>query len=477
MIQAKVKPVFLHPKQRELLASDAWVRGYVGGRGSGKTYGAVLDILLNSKDKDSWMVVSPSYVVSEETTWPTLTDAARDLGVFVKATKVPVQRVRFKTQDGGQADVIFRSADKPEHLRGGTKSGLWFDEASIMSEEAYDLSIPVLRKGGKRGKLILTFTPRGTKHWTFGVFYQRLDDQMDVPPDAEWFGGAAYVRRPNTHLIQAHTSQNPFLPATYYDDMRSRYTEAFSEQELAGKFVDLAGLVFHRDWFRVIDIPQAGYLDRVRYWDKAATHGSGCYTAGVLMSRTPEGVFTVEDVVRGQWSAEARNQIIRETAEKDAQLWRNTVQIYLEQEPGSGGKESMTMSLRQLAGFPAHRDIVSGASWRKQDAQRLPGDAKVVRAWPMAAQAEAGNVQVLRRKWTGDYLEELCAFPESQYADQVDASSGAFNKLAKYAGAWSTAPEPREHVKATPDRYGVQVQTIEAPREVRRTRKWKMRPE
>ena len=60
----------------------------------------------------------------------------------------------------------------------------------------------------------------------------------------------------------------------------------------------------------------------------------------------------------------------------------------------------------------------------------VSGD-KVVRAEPLAAQAQVGNIRVARAGWTPSYLGELTAFPMGTYADQVDASSGAFNKLAE----------------------------------------------
>ena len=74
-------------------------------------------------------------------------------------------------------------------------------------------------------------------------------------------------------------------------------------------------------------------------------------------------------------------------------------------------------SVRNLAGFSVHAD-------------RVTGD-KCERAAPLTAQCEAGNVRLLRGPWNQRYLEELCAFPLGSFADQVDASSGAFNKLAR----------------------------------------------
>ena len=95
------------------------------------------------------------------------------------------------------------------------------------------------------------------------------------------------------------------------------------------------------------------------------------------------------------------------------------VEVWIEQEPGSGGKESAENTIRNLAGFNVHAD-------------RPTGD-KAIRAEPYAAQAEAGNVTLKRAEWTPRYLAELCSFPTGTYADQVDASSGAFNKLTRRA--------------------------------------------
>ena len=126
------------------------------------------------------------------------------------------------------------------------------------------------------------------------------------------------------------------------------------------------------------------------------------------------GQFHVADVVRGQWSAQQRNRIMRETAEQDARRFRR-VQIWVEQEPGSGGKESAEYTIRQLAGFAV-------------SAERVTGD-KVARAAPLAAQAEGHNLLLAAAAWNRDFIDELTAFPLGRHDDQVDAASGAFNKL------------------------------------------------
>jgi hypothetical protein len=53
-----------------------------------------------------------------------------------------------------------------------------------------------------------------------------------------------------------------------------------------------------------------------------------------------DGTFVIEHVVRGQWSELEREQRIRYWAEQDRRQLRGDYEIGVEQEPGSGGKES-----------------------------------------------------------------------------------------------------------------------------------------
>lgn len=154
----------------------------------------------------------------------------------------------------------------------------------------------------------------------------------------------------------------------------------------------------------------------VRYWDKAGTQGGGCRTAGVLMGITADGDYCVVDVVTGQWAAPQRERVIKQTADTDKAKYSSKVKVWIEQEPGSGGKESAESTIKNLAGH-----VVK--------AERPTGD-KVVRAEPYAVQVEAGNVLIVAAPWNTDFIDEHKTFPMGKFKDQIDAASGAFNKLA-----------------------------------------------
>jgi len=149
-----------------------------------------------------------------------------------------------------------------------------------------------------------------------------------------------------------------------------------------------------------------------RYWDKAGTADAGAYTAGVKLARDRDGRFWVLDVVRGQWPAAERERVIRQTAQSDGA----GVQVWIEQEPGSGGKESAESTIRSLAGYTIR-------------AERPTGE-KTLRAEPYSVQVEAGNVVLLQAPWNAEFIGEHKTFPRGKYKDQIDATSGAFAKCA-----------------------------------------------
>lgn len=180
------------------------------------------------------------------------------------------------------------------------------------------------------------------------------------------------------------------------------------------------GKVFNRAWFKTfLPVAPADVVAWVRYWDKAGTEDGGKRTAGVLIGKRKSGRYVVADVVKGQWGAHNREVTIKQVAEADRFRCGDAPhETWLEQEPGSGGKESAENTVMNLAGHVVR-------------AERVTGD-KVTRSGPFAAQCEAGNVDVVQATWTEEYIAELHNFDgKAGFMDQVDASSGAFNKVAK----------------------------------------------
>jgi phage terminase large subunit-like protein len=82
-----------------------------------------------------------------------------------------------------------------------------------------------------------------------------------------------------------------------------------------------------------------------------------------------------------------------------------------------------------------------------------------VRAQPFASYARAGNVRVLRGPWTQAWIDEVTTATEEMkgLVDQVDATSGAFARLAGRAQGGSIAEarlERRYAPNVLPEGFG-----------------------
>lgn len=171
------------------------------------------------------------------------------------------------------------------------------------------------------------------------------------------------------------------------------------------------GGMFRRDWFQVVDAAPAN-CQWVRGWDLAATaNDNAAYTAGVKIGRAPDGRFYIADSRRIQGSAADAERLIVNTASQDGATVRGSIP----QDPGQAGKAQSQYLIRQLAGYAYKATPESGD--------------KETRAMPLAAQAEAGNVLLIRGDWNRDFLAELETFPMGKFKDQVDAATRAFSEL------------------------------------------------
>jgi len=177
------------------------------------------------------------------------------------------------------------------------------------------------------------------------------------------------------------------------------------------------GGMFKFEKIKVLKPKKVEFKKIIRFWDKADTADDGCFSVGLKMGQQKdnEDIFWVLNVVRGQWDSGRREAIIDQTAQADGL----DVEIGVEQEPGSGGKESAlkTKERLQKMGFKCRIDRPSGN--------------KIMRADPFSTAVNDGRVRAVPGEWLSDYLEEISLFPLGKFMDQVDASSGAFTILTR----------------------------------------------
>jgi phage terminase large subunit-like protein len=410
MAKRSVNVIRISPPQKEFVESQAWITGFTGGRGAGKTAAGCINILWNATDGENIMAVSPTYPIAKETTFKTFLDFAQEENRVIRSREHPTPFCIFRTFDRGRAEISFKSADNPDSLVGRSVSRLWFDEASLTAQESFERALGCARHRGGMGKIYATFTPRGFRHWTFERFYELIEDPDRIGDKSKltFFNDKAYLQRPNTKLIHCPSSRNPFLSEEFVPLMSQSYSNRLQLQELEGMFLEIEGLMFARKNARFVDnVPIEA--ERVRYIDKASSVGEdACFSAMGLIGRSFDGRWFIEDMVRGRWTALDRNRVMRQVLEEDARRYGGTVLTYIEQEGGSAGKEVNEDLIRQFSQFPIYTDSAISSAMRTVGGVILPGDVKVRRASPLSAQWEAGNVFMKKAEWNGPFLDELC---------------------------------------------------------------------
>jgi predicted phage terminase large subunit-like protein len=176
-----------------------------------------------------------------------------------------------------------------------------------------------------------------------------------------------------------------------------------------------AGFYFNRSWCQVVDIPPV-CVRAVRGWDFAATeqkdNNDPDWTATVRIGLMHDNRWIVlhGDAFRGT-PAEVNRRVLN-YAEIDGPEGITSIP----KDPGQAGVAQVQMLTHLLAGYRVENSPESGD--------------KVTRFGPFSAQAEVGNVLVLRGRWNERWFSELENFPEGAHDDDADATARAFNAIA-----------------------------------------------
>ena len=207
------------PAQRAFLDSDSPYRAFVGGVGSGKTYAGALEAITQPVGSRG-MVVAPTYPMLKDATLHTFLEVARP---FISDYNKSDKRILF---DNG-TEILFRSADNPDRLRGPNLGWFWLDEAAMMNEEVWDIMLGRLRLSP--GRAWVTTTPRG-KNWVYSTFVEQERDDYGV--------------------YRGSSRENSYLPDAFVESLESKYTQRFLQQEVEGRFLEFEGALWRYDSIR-----------------------------------------------------------------------------------------------------------------------------------------------------------------------------------------------------------------------------------
>jgi len=298
------------------------------------------------------------------------------------------------------ASITFGYLDAPNdkyRYQGAEFQGIFFDELTQIREHDYRYLFSRLRR------LKDSYIPLRVRAASNpgGVGHAWVKDRF------------ISSNEPERIFIPAGLADNPHLDQDTYKQSLMALDPVTREQLLNGDWdIEVQGNMFRRHWFDPIP---AVHLDakKVRYWDLAATMDSGDndpdYTVGLKMGYI-DGKYTIEDIRRARLEPAEVERLIKNTAEMDGKKCR----VYMEQEPGSAGKALIDHYARRvLHGFRFEGIKTTGS--------------KIVRAQPVSAASEQGQIRILKAGWNTPFFEEIELFPNGVHDDMVDALSGAFN--------------------------------------------------
>ena len=247
-----------------------------------------------------------------------------------------------------------------------------------------------------------------------------LGRYIGIEPDVRVLKFKALATGDEKHRSKGEPLFPELKPLRFLEERKRVMSEASFEAEYQQEPYLIGGGMFPIDKIQIIPVfDRTQIAASVLAIDKAGTKdGDGACTAMVLMHKLRTGQFLIETVLRGRWAALEREQLILSAAKAarlSLQQYCYDFKVVVEQEPGSGGKESAEATVRNLSGFSVIADKVTGS--------------KEVRAEPFAAQVQGGNVLLCAGRWVQDFLNELEQWPNGKTLDQGDAASMAFAHL------------------------------------------------
>ena len=421
--------------QKDFINSNARFVGFFGGRGSGKTCAGSQKALRKIKAGESGLVINPSFENLKISTWPELREWL--------PWNMVIERHRYMQETGWMpsgpfkivfvngAEVTVKGLHDPKSARGPNVNWFWYDEGgSDDTGLAFQIAIASVRIG-KDPQTWVTTTPKGRAHWLYKFFVAK-----DIPKDAiEAFAEAGEDRELIEFYTNGINNNKGNLDPSFYASMLASYVGHLRMQELEGMFVDSGISMGLESWFngrKLLNVRADDKKRSVRYWDIAATEKkvSGTkkkqadpdYTCGALLTQRKNKSYAIEDVRRGQIVWHQIIDLIVSTAQMDGY----DVEIWIEQEPASGGKNQVAAiaALSELAGY-----TVRGHN------PRDVGD-KVVRANPWYAKAQMGLVYYVEGEWNRPFLDQFVSFPLVNHDDIVDAVSGGFHVISPQNRIW-----------------------------------------
>jgi len=441
-------------RQEQFLASEADISIFGGAAGGGKSWSLLIEPLRHVENPDFGAVIFRR-TIPEITREGGLWDESKRIYPLLGATSNENEH-QFRFPAGAKITFAhMQREDDKDSWKSSQIPLIIFDQLEMFSQSQFFYMLSRSRSMcGVRPYVRASCNPE--PGWLADFLEWWIDEEGYAIPERS--GLIRWMVRENDktywgdtfeELQDEHPNSTPksvtFILSTVYDNQillkadpgylaNLQALDYVERERLLGdarrggnwKIKPAAGKVFNRAWFEIVDaVPFGGKV--VRYWDFAATEkeisqakkkNDPDYTASTK-AKYIDGITYILDMTNEQIGPARTNTAMKNIAEQDGR----TVAIRFEQEGGASGKRDAYNVVTALQGF---------------DIQGIPSTKdKVRRAQPLAAQALAGNVKLLRGPWNEEFLVQMHGFPDLKHDDIPDATSGCYNALVgpRYAGA------------------------------------------
>ena len=289
--------------QQEFVTNDYRASAFVGGLGSGKTFALnARGITLSMQPKVGFWgprgcLAAINYPVLKDVVLPQFLEMMDGTGLlldYLRAEKkallipyneqgVPDRRLVKKNGEGA-SEILFRSLDQPNWMRGLELSWFGIDEGRHIDGEAWDVLYGRLRQKGYKHRGFVCSTPNGYD-WMWTKFHTDSPNRIH---DSKWYGVPTF-------------SNANHLPGEYIDSLLATYHGRFLRQEVYGEFVGvIEGAVFF-EWDMSTGISKTlrfnPSLPLYTFWDFGMGDLGVCAFAQVEWKRVrPEGANADVDV-------------------------------------------------------------------------------------------------------------------------------------------------------------------------------------
>jgi predicted phage terminase large subunit-like protein len=267
MSKLKTVKVQLLPKQKEFVLSKSKITLFIGGIGSGKSFGGAIKALMMPPGSKG-LVIAPTY--------KTIVDATQT--TFFRVVETFLGREVIKNHNKSEnittltngSEILWRSAENYDILRGLEVDWVWIDEACFLTKEVYDVVLGRLRGIVGPLELFITSSPgtNGRQNWVYKEFFTK---ESTI-----------------TTIITQSTIENTYLPSGYVDTLKGQYSSTQQLRELNAQWVDNGGNRIQESWLKRIDKPITGTVT-VGVDLAISVKDSADYTALVAVDNTNMG--------------------------------------------------------------------------------------------------------------------------------------------------------------------------------------------